>query len=947
MRRFSIFVLVLGIAMLGSGVAMAQSNVSTGELLGAVVDTQGGVLPGVTVEATNSDTGFTRRAVTDPRGEYRLPSVPVGTYSIRAELAGFRPAVREGVVVNLGTSVKVDFQLELGNLQEEVVVTAAAPLVETTRADVANAVGSRQIADLPLNGRDFLDFIALTPQTITDDSGRAHVGGQRGIQNNFNIDGANAQSDFFGEERGGTRPAFTFSQAAIKEFQVIPSSYNVQFGNASGGIINAITKSGTNTYQGEAWYYFRNDSMVSKDALGRPATEFKQQQFGVDLGGPIVKDKLHFFVSYDGQRKDYPIYRSFYNFPAGKEAEFKAKTGLDLSNEIGRIVSTNDDDVVLAKLDWQISSSVLGTLRENYSNYKGQNATADYTTTGWSNNGIEQNKFNSVVGNINAVLSPSAFNEFIGQWSKEERPRTANYTAIPEVRIGSSYDATFGQNNFLPNNLIEDRTQLIDNFTAFAGEHTFKAGFNVDLVKYDDYFFRYQGGQYYFRSWNDFFNDNVYQYIQSFSNFDGRVKFDTNYYAGYVQDEWRPAKNLTLNFGIRYDLQENPSPKETNPLFPNTGTIPTDRNNWAPRASFAWDPYGDGKTVVRGGVGYFYDITPTLLLANAMLTNGLRVATVTLYCGPTVECPTFPNTIPSLGDLPTARPDLFVFKPNFQNPKTLRWSLGTEHQLANDYKVGGEFVWSKTTHLERIFDLNLVPVGYTAFGTTLYNYRLKNDPNFGAIRQFTDDGEARYWAVVLKGSKRWSDKWMFDASYTYSKSRDNNSNERSVSSSGYAYPEDQMNPNGDWGPSDFDVTHRFVLSAVVLLPGDVQFSTIVKVHSGFPYTAGDYRDLNNDRYYSDRAYYAGKHYGRNTFRQPWYRNVDLRLSKIFRFAHSMEVEVLGEAFNVFNFDNLRTTRTQMINSSGNLNANFGSTAANASPIVGDPRQYQVGVKFRW
>ncbi len=951
-RRALVAVLAVAL-MVASGTVLAQSNVTTGEILGTVQDVDGGVLPGVTVVARNVDTGFTRNAVTGGEGNYAFQLMPVGNYQLRAELAGFKPEVRQSIRVSLGTSVRVDFTLQLGNLQEEIVVTGAAPLVETTRPDVASTVSSEQIENLPLNGRDFLDFIALTPMSTTDEDGRAHIGGMRGIQNSFNIDGANSQSNFFGEERGGTRPPFTFSQGAIEEFQVIPSSYNVQFGNASGGIVNAITKSGTNEVRGEAWYYFRDQSFVNKDAFGRSANNFDQKQFGAAVGGPFIKDKLHYFFSYDGQRKSFPVYRQFYNFPAGREAEFEAKTGLSLSQEQGGQQSSTDDaDVMLGKVDWQISPNVLLTFRHNYSKHKAENGTdTRYTSTGYSNNGLEENKFNSSVLNLNAVLSAKAFNEFIFQYSKEERPRTPNTTAIPEVRISSGYDALFGQRNYLPNNLIEEHTQFIENFTYFLGEHAIKAGFNVDLVNYDNWFPRYSstaGPRYYYRSWNDFFNDNVYEYTQAFYDNDGHAKFDVNYYAGYLQDEWRMNRNLTVNAGVRYDLQSNPDPTITNPDYPATGDIPDDKNNWAPRVGFAWDPIGDGRTVVRGGFGYFYDTTPALLLANVLLNNGISGVRYVIRCSSSNPCPTFPNILADPGSASASTPSIFAVDPNFENPKTKRWSLGAEQAVGDDYSFGGEFVWSESYNMERLIDANMVPVGFTPFGAHLYDYRVVNDDNFGSIAQVTSDASAKYWAVVVKGRKRFSNNWTFNASYTYGKARDNNSNERTVSINDYAMGEDPDNIDGNWGPSNYDVTHRFVGSATVLLPLEFQLSTIVTIASGYPYTPTDGRCWNvNGRYCNDpyaiqyRAYYNGIHYGRNSFRQPYYRNIDLRLAKIFKI-HAVEIEVIGEAFNLLAADNLRTSNTEMVTSDGELNDRFGELN-----LAGSPRQYQVGLKVRF
>mgnify|MGYP005842162011 CR=1 FL=1 len=936
--------------MAAAAPSWAQSNVTNGEVLGRVRDSQGGVLPGVTVEVRNPATGLVRRAVTGGDGSFRLQLIPVGVYDVRAELAGFRPELRQGIEVSLGSSVRVDFVFELGTLAEEITVTAAAPLVETTRPDVANAVGELQIATLPLNGRDFLDFINLTPQSNTDDDGRAHIGGMRGIQNSFNIDGANSQSNFFGEERGGTRPPFTFSQAAIKEFQVIPSSYNVQFGNASGGIINAVTKSGTNEFKGEVWYYFRDQSFVDKDAFGREATDFDQKQFGAASGGPLSKDRLHYFVSYDGQRRSFPVYREFANFPSGREADFERLTGLRLAEETyGNQTTTDDANVLLGKLDWQFSPEVLLTFRHNYSSHKAQNGTdTRFPTTGRSNNGRERNTFNSSVLALNAVLSRNAFNETIFQYADEERPRDANFTAIPEVRIGSAYDGLFGRRNYLPNNLIEKHVQLIDNFTYYAGNHALKAGFNVDLIDYNNWFPRYAGGQYYFRSWNDFFDGKVYQFTQAFYTEDGRVKFSVNHYAGYLQDEWRVSPTLTINGGVRYDLQNNPSPTVVNPNFPQTGRIDDDTNNWAPRVGFAWDPFGKGRTVVRGGAGYFFDTTPALLLANVLLNNGLSGQRYVVRCSSSTPCPTFPNLLPNPGSLTASTPSLFVVEDGFENPRTKRISLGVEQQLGGDLSVGGEFIWSETDNLERLLDLNLVAVGTTPWGGNLYDYRQRNYSGFGTIAQITSDARAEYRAFVVKARKRWANNWMFDASYTYSKAEDNNSNERTVSINDYASGEDPLNIDNNWGPSDFDIRHRFVGSGTVRLPWGLQAATIVTISSGYPFTPTDGRcwnqvgsscfDPSSIRY---RAYWDGIHYGRNSFRQPYYRNVDVRLSKAFSIA-AVELEIIGEAFNVLGADNLRTSRTQLVTSAGALDPSFGELN-----LAGKPRQYQLGVKVRY
>jgi len=595
-------VAIVAALLLAAQVGWSQSNVATGQLFGTARDPDGAVLPGVTVQSTNTSTGFSRTAVTDASGFYRIDLLPPGSYDVRTDLTGFRSEIARGVPVTLGSSVRVDFALELSAVEEEIVVTGESPVVETTNPSISASVSEEAIANLPLQGRNFSDFAILVPGTsIADDSqqsGRRGLQiGARAIQNSFNIDGTNNQSSFFGEERGGTRPPFTFSQGAIKEFQVIKSPYNLQF-TSSGGVINAITKSGTNSFKGDAWVYYTDDSMRGTDAKDREAATFDQTQFGFAIGGPFIKDRLHFFGSYDGQRYSTPYFAEWPGFPEDRRDEFEAITGLDLDTELGEITQTNDADVFLIKLDWQLSTNHLLTLRDNYSTQQGDNLTYSSSSTGRSNNGDEENGFNSVVATLNSVLSDDSFNEAFAQYSIEERPRAPNNTTLPDTSIYSP-EAYFGRQDFLPNWLDEERLQLVDNFSYYLGAHSLKAGVNLEFVSYDNSYFRYRYGLYNYDEWDTFFDDEPYYFQQAFSDYEGRIVFDVDFYSFYVQDEWRTSPNLTLTYGVRYELQDNPTPEVANPGYPITANIPNDTDNFAPRIGFAWDIRGDGKQAGR------------------------------------------------------------------------------------------------------------------------------------------------------------------------------------------------------------------------------------------------------------------------------------------------------------------------------------------------------------
>jgi len=939
---------------------------TTGSIEGAVQDESGGALPGVSVSTENVATGLSQNATTNARGRYAFLLLPPSDYAVSASLDGFAPVRRTGIRVPLGVTVQVDFAMRPSDVKEQIVVTGVAPVVETTSADIDANINETAIKTLPLNGRDFTDLVALTPGTVLDANDRVHVGGSRGIQNNFQIDGADSNSSFFGEQRGGVRPAYTFSQEAIQEFQVVTSSYNAQYGRATGGIINAITKSGTNDLHGSVFGYFQNESFVEEDAFAREQSEFERKQYGFTLGGPIVRDRLHFFVGVDIQDRTDPRFRdydptafnaAFNRNPTANQA-FLDSLGLNFAEEYGQQIQTNDVVVPLFKLDWQVSEGHRATLRDNFSDQEGINQTSNFLSTGLSNNGFEENSFNSVVGSLSSVLSDSAFNEVVVQYAFEERPRTANSTSLPEIEVGPNFRATLGQNNFLPNFLDEARWQFIDNFTFYTGRHTLRGGVDFSHVEYDDGFFRFAGGQYRFNSYDDFFARRPRDFTQSFSEFNGAVKYDTQFWAVYAQDEWKIVPGLTLNLGLRYDFQDNPDSEDQIPLYPDAETIPDDDDNWAPRLGIAWDPANDGKSVVRAGAGIFYSTTPSLLIANALLTNGVRVVRISIT--PTTPgFPTFPNRIPSLGSLPSAKPDLFVVSRDFENTEARRASLGYERQILPGFSLALDLVYSKWEHLEYVRDVNLALVGTTFDGRPRYSGSAAARPNsnFNRIQEFQSDGEGTYQAVTLSGKKRMTSWWQADFSYTYAEAEDDNSNERSVSISSAA-PEDMFHPGADLGPSDSDVKHNFIVSSTLNLPLGFWVGLIFNGRSGDAYSAQDSRDINGDTIFTDRSSEmenctgetatnltgctVGEHFGRNTFRQPDYKRLDLSLGKTFHIGF-LDVTLIGQVFNATNHHNKRTTRTTYGDAQARTRTkDFGTLNTTA---FNQPRQYQIGARI--
>jgi len=952
----------------------AQSNVSTGMLRGTVLDAEGAPLAGAIVEARNPDTGFVRRVITDGLGRYAIDLLPPGIFELSTNYAGLQTEFKRDVIVSLGSTVQIEFRMQHAVFADEVVVTAEAPIVETASSDVTSSISGTAIANLPLNGRDFSDLILLTPGAVTarsvdiwNQEARGTQGdvniGARSVQNSFNIDGATAQSSFTGNERSGEYTPFTFSQAAIKEFQVIRSSYSLEF-SAGGAVINAITRSGGNEIHGEVFGYYRDERFIGADAKGNEADDFTQLQYGFALGGPIVRDRLHFFVSYDEQDFDEPTFREFEDFPTGPEweSEWEDLTGLDWEQETGLLMGLNDARVVLLRLDWQLSPNHLATARYNtLSVPNNENLLNPFSSAGWSSNGRVLNDSDSVVVSLNSVVSERVMNEAFVQYAVERRPYLANTTSTPEAWIRSD-NSEFGQWRYLPGDFSERRWQLVDNLSYSVGRHLLQGGINLDFVSFEDFYFQNGGGFYTFENWDDFFGDEPEEYRQAFSPNDGWVKFSTNTYAVYIQDEWQAAPSLSLIYGLRYDYQDHDQPRSFNPLYPLTGQIPNDGDNVSARFGAAWDPSGDGKAVLRGGIGLFYDATPTVLDSKVQSDNGVETVQVTADCQWELDpnpCPTFPNRWESLADLTTGvRPDIFVYDPQFENPQTLRMSLGYEREIFANFAIGIDLIYSRSRDLQSKQDQNLAPTDeLTVDGRTVYE-RQTVEPNFGRIIMFRSAARATSRSVILSAHKRFSNRWFLDASYTWSDIRDNGSNQRSLTR-GFRFPEDQYDIEADWGPANFDVRHKIVVSGGVYLPYGFMVSGYVFARSGFPYSAYHWSDLNGDGYTEsersvieteDGGYY---HYPRNTFRQPWFTTTNLRLSKSFRLGRGTELELIGEVFNLLDTANWYTTRWNL-----SWGCYFSSWDGSWRPCgidedfgelnwPGRPRQYQLGLRLRF
>jgi hypothetical protein len=495
---------LITLTLLAAGPTLwAQATATTGQIEGTVTDESGGALPSVTVSARNVGTGFERTASSDTSGFYRLNLLPLGTYEISVQLQGFATVKRPGVTLRVGETLTIPFPLKVATVEESVTVTAQAPVVEVARSLSANTINETSIDSLPINGRRFQDFVLLTPGAVVEGQrGGTSISGQRGINASYAIDGASYDNPFFGGIKGGERSglSYTISQEAIQEFQVTNAGYSAEFGRSGGGVVNAVTKSGTNDFHGSAFWYFRNEglsadnpsALVSAGFAPQSPSDFRQHQFGGSLGGPIQQDKAHFFLAYDQQLRSEPITARFQSSPA-------SVPGFD--GEEGTFDRTNDIWTALARIDYRVSDANQFWVRYNFSKNQGDNGLPDGQRQPNDTvlyNAVEKDKTHTVVAQLSTVFSPTTLNEIRVQFSREDRPREPNTTdpTITVTGLGRT-----GRVTFLPSLQDDDRYQFLDNFTLIRGQHQVRAGFDLNFIHVQQPFFLSRaGGEYRFNS---------------------------------------------------------------------------------------------------------------------------------------------------------------------------------------------------------------------------------------------------------------------------------------------------------------------------------------------------------------------------------------------------------------------------------------------------------------
>ena len=961
-----ILMLLCGILLFAMS-AFAQSQATTGNIEGRVVDATGAAVPNVTVTATNQDTGLEKTIQTNGEGNFVLTFLQPGNYKVvTAPVSGFAAATYENIKVTVGAKNTLEITLTAGGTVNVVDVSAEGQGVETTRTSISSTVNESRVINLPTNGRNFLDFVTLTPGIVRDPTraGDLVVGGQKGTLNSIQVDGTSSDNTFFGQSSGRTgsgRAPSQFSIDTVKEFQVNQNGFSAEFGRAAGAVINVVTKSGTNKFTGSAFEYFRDESLDARNPIlvaqnrARPAGQINQ--FGGTIGGPLfdpgfgegtkprlLKDKAFFFAAYEGQRSNLPnpvVLNSLRFAPASVQALLAPKTA---SYNIDR-----KQDVYLVKVDFNINQSNQAWVRFNQQNFTGTNLENSGTSSAQEHTGNSNVKTTTLSTSLTSTLAANYINEFRFQYSRDREPGLSNSTA-PETGVtasaGGINDGTFffGRNNFSPRETTIKRYQFIDNQTYIAGNHTIKYGADLLFDRIFNFFPGLFSGAYTFPSYAALAAGTPSRYRQSFggAGTTGGTTFpDSSEYGFFVQDDWRVTPKLTLNLGARYDYQAIAKPPITNPDTAllaagfDTGFQPKDKNNIAPRLGFAYA--FNQKTVVRGGYGLFYARTPSILTGTAHSQNGIQVVAIDINCttNPAL-CPAYPNVFSAVPtNVAAVTPNLYLFAKNYKQPFTEQARLQFEREVFKNTTFSVEYTLFKGHDLTRTRNANLsapvatvIPIfssAGAATGQTLTVQRFSNPrpiPQFQRISLFESSAKSLYNGLTFELNRRFASRFQFNTSYTFSNAKDSKPDQTSVvpGSDDAKIAQNQFDLSGEYARSDLDVRHRFIFSPVYqtgtfkysenkvarFLLSDYIVTGIFTAQSGFAYSATVSNDLNGDgNTANDRV--PGTR--RNQFTTPPIYQLDMRVGRALRFGERARVTLFAEGFNLFNRSNIATVNT--------------------------------------
>ena len=831
---------VVGVLGAIAAPAVAQTRATTADLSGTVWDQSRAVLPGATVTFTNVETGLVRTAITEADGRFVVPAVQVGTYTLVAELSGFDPYRLEGVLVSLGTSIAFDITLRVSGTEESVTVTAESPLVEVQKTAVSTVVSQRQIESLPINGRNFISFSIITPGVSTDQTPQQGASatsgltfaGQRARSNNITVDGVDNNDATVGSVRA------TFSQEAVREFQVLTNSYSAEFGKATGGVVNIVTKSGTNNVDGSAFFYYRDKSLNARghfedfdpagNRIDAAKAPFSQKQFGGTIGGPIRRDKTFFFASVE--RLDvstsnfvniddrtiirHPVSPALSLCPAGQTctaAQILRNAGFPV--ETGNVPYAVESTQFLAKIDQQLKPTQNLSFRVNVADDLNENLEPFGGLVARSRAAALDSRDWMVAASHTAVISTKIVNELRFQLASRDQvvyslDPTCNGICDMETEGGPTLEVTgfasVGRQRFTPQPRENIRYQVLDTFSYYAGDHQLKTGLDFSFIDHKSQSLPLHfGGRYIFRDLAltlvpglPPFPVSPIQavalgvpaaYVQGYGDSSGPYPYkDLSF---FVQDDWRVSSRLTLKAGLRYQNQYWPDFTYDVPGYDGTYAFPRDSNNFAPRLAASFDPTGSGKTSVHGAYGLFFDNHITGVAGITDLIDGadkVRTFVAALNANPALSDQRAILAWSSPGRrLPEAvlgtYPSLVIsIDPGLQTPYAHHASVGVDRELPGELALSANFVYVRGNNQLGTIDYNPVIPSLITTGRLRPVDTPGRPLSSASVLQYTSFGETWYRGFTASLSKRFSRSYQLMASYTLSKAEDNSTDYQSA-----------------------------------------------------------------------------------------------------------------------------------------------------------------------
>jgi outer membrane receptor protein involved in Fe transport len=907
-------------------VGRAQYNVTSATLSGRVEDASGAVVSGANVTATHHETNQQLTTTSDDEGRYRFPYLRIGDYDLKVDADGFTTVTRQ-LTVSVGQAIDLPIKLDVAGIAAVVNIGSDTPIVETVRTQITETIRPREINELPLNGRNYLDLALLIPgvsPTNTSSNQRfaetsavpgqgISIAGQRNLYNSFIVDGVSANDD--AADLTGTY----YSEEVIDQFQVVTSGGIAEFGRASGGVVNILTRSGTNDWRGSLYGFLRNQRFDARNPLAPTKDLLTQAQYGFTLGGPLRRDRTFFFTNFEQTRRNYSAVLTI--APA---AISSINNRLRAVSYDGPLVSTGvvpasfDTTNFFTRIDHSINKQ--NQLSGRYSLYH-IDAVNSRNVGGLNDvsrgTGLSDTDQTVVVSNV-TTFSTRTLNEARFQFTNSRLDAPVNDEVGPAVNIAGV--ASFGTATFSPLARDINLFEAVDNVSTQRGDHSLKFGGNVLYNRVNIFFPGAVQGVYSFSSLNNFLAGDYLNYQQAFG---APSQFQSNPNLGaFVQDEWRVSPRLTLNAGLRYDVQFLPDP------------IRTDTNNYAPRVGIVYAP-GDRKTVVRASFGLYYDRIPLRATSNALQRDGSKFLVVQL--SPTQPgAPVFPNVLAvQPATLPT-KPNITRIDPNIEVSYSQQANLQIERELPGNAVISVGYLHLRGVHVILSRNVNVPAVPASAGVPNLG----RPDPNWGNISRFEGSGNSNYDGMVISFNKR-APRWgNVRVSYTLSKAIDDAGNFF------FSSVQNNFDIRDDRGLSDNDQRHRLVVSGSLeaapqsngngfqRVVRGFQFGYIFTYASRLPFNVLLGSDRNFDTNNNDRPLGVG----RNTGRGFDFASLDLRLSRRFHLAERVDLQLFAEGFNMLNRANF-----------GIPNNTFGS-GASPLPAFGrptaafDPRQFQFGMK---